>query len=69
MASDEQQESAWQRRARLRLMLQRIVLLRETGPKSAVWHRARVKAMWRLQEQLAADADLPEQSTKIRDEQ
>jgi hypothetical protein len=24
------------------------VLLRETGPKSAAWHRARVRTIWRL---------------------
>ncbi len=28
--------------------LRRVVLLRETGPKSSAWHRARVKTIWRL---------------------
>jgi hypothetical protein len=32
----------------LKLALRRVVLLRETGPKSAVWHRARVQMIWRL---------------------
>lgn len=26
-----------------------LILMRETGPKSAKWHRARVQAIWRLQ--------------------
>jgi hypothetical protein len=39
----------------IRIALQRIVLLRETGPKSAAWQRARIKTMWRLQQQLTAD--------------
>lgn len=56
MATDDTGEMMAQRRALLRTALQRIVLLRETGPKSAAWHRARVKTMWRLQQQLADDA-------------
>jgi hypothetical protein len=39
----------------IRIALQRIVLLRETGPKSAAWQRARIKTMWRLRQQLLAD--------------
>jgi len=39
----------------IRIALQRIVLLRETGPKSAAWQRARIKMMWRLRQQLLAD--------------
>ncbi|MEF3274231.1 MAG: hypothetical protein K6356_07500 [Chloroflexus sp.] len=69
MAAEERRESVAQRRARLRVALQQIVLLRETGPKSAAWHRARVKTMWRLQQQLAAEAAIPEQVTKTEDEQ
>jgi hypothetical protein len=34
--------------ARLRESVQRLVLLKETGPKSAAWHRARVRSIWRL---------------------
>jgi uncharacterized coiled-coil DUF342 family protein len=32
----------------------RLILMRETGPKSAAWHRARVQTIWRLQQKLAA---------------
>ena len=42
---------------RMRLALQRVVLLRETGPKSAAWHRARVATIWRLHRLLAAERD------------
>ncbi len=54
--ADRTSRSSWspaQRRAELRIALQRLALLRETGPKSAAWHRARMKTMWRLQQQLA----------------
>lgn len=33
---------------RLNGLLRQVILLRETGPKSAAWHRARKQAMWRL---------------------
>lgn len=33
---------------RLRTALWRVVLLRETGPKSAAWQRARVRTIWHL---------------------
>ncbi|NJN16470.1 MAG: hypothetical protein HC822_09465 [Oscillochloris sp.] len=36
------------RRERLTSALRRVVLLKETGPKSAAWHRARVQTIWRL---------------------
>lgn len=39
-------------RARLLDRVRRLVLMRETGPKSAAWHRARVNAIWRLQHTL-----------------
>lgn len=35
-------------RQRLTNALRRVVLLRETGPKSAAWHRARAQTIWRL---------------------
>ncbi|MGB9738270.1 MAG: hypothetical protein C0184_12270 [Chloroflexus aggregans] len=54
--ADTQNEAGVRRQEVLRLALQRIVLLRETGPKSAVWQRARIKTMWRLQQQLLTDA-------------
>jgi predicted cupin superfamily sugar epimerase len=34
--------------ARLRTALQKVVLLRETGPKSAAWHRARIQTIWHI---------------------
>jgi hypothetical protein len=37
---------------RLRSALRRAILLRETGPKSAAWHRARMQLIWRLHDQL-----------------
>ncbi len=33
-------------------MVRRLVLMKETGPKSAAWHRARVRAIWRLHRRL-----------------
>jgi hypothetical protein len=33
--------------------LRRVVLLKETGPKSAAWHRARVRTIWRLHRLIA----------------
>jgi hypothetical protein len=59
------------RRGRLTQSLRRVVLLRETGPKSAAWHRARAQTIWRLHRMLepqpaeVADgdqADTPAQS-------
>lgn len=49
------------REARLTAALRRVVLLKETGPKSAAWHRARVRTIWRLHALLAeANAARPE---------
>ena len=31
----------------LRRQLQQLILLRETGPKSAAWHQARTRMIWR----------------------
>jgi hypothetical protein len=39
---------------RLDEQIQKLILLKETGPKSAAWHRARVQTLWRLQARLAA---------------
>jgi hypothetical protein len=44
--SEQEQQEA--RAAQLGGSLRRVVLLRETGPKSAAWHRARVRTIWRL---------------------
>lgn len=50
------------REASLRGSLRRVVLLRETGPKSAAWHRARVATIWRLH-RLLERADAPAEET------
>lgn len=39
--------------ARLQSYAQSLILMKETGPKSAAWHRARVRTLWRLQQQIA----------------
>ncbi len=46
-----------QRQTRLTAALRRVVLLKETGPKSAAWHRARVRTIWRLHSLIAAPGD------------
>ncbi len=33
---------------RLNKVLHRVILLRETGPKSTAWQHARVQTLWRL---------------------
>lgn len=42
-----------ERIARLQSYAQALILMKETGPKSAAWHRARVSTLWRLQQQIA----------------
>lgn len=42
---------------RLNAALRRVVLLRETGPKSAAWQRARVETIWRLHSLLDAEQE------------
>ena len=37
----------------LRAQIRKLILMKETGPKSATWHRARVQTIWRLQRKLA----------------
>jgi hypothetical protein len=39
--------------ARLQAQAQSLILMKETGPKSAAWHRARVRTLWCLQQQIA----------------
>jgi hypothetical protein len=39
---------------RLQDTVRRLVLMKETGPKSAAWHRARVQMIWRLHRTLDA---------------
>jgi hypothetical protein len=42
-----------ERIARLQAQAKSLILMKETGPKSAAWHRARVRTLWRLQQQIA----------------
>ncbi|HEY0606402.1 MAG TPA: hypothetical protein VGD58_25990 [Herpetosiphonaceae bacterium] len=37
---------------RLQDTVRQLVLMKETGPKSAAWHRARVQMIWRLHRRL-----------------
>jgi hypothetical protein len=50
--SSEENESSTVHQ-RLRAQIRKLVLMKETGPKSAAWHRARVDAIWRLHQQLS----------------
>lgn len=42
---------------RIEEAVRRLVLMKETGPKSAAWHRARVRTIWRLHRALEQRAD------------
>jgi hypothetical protein len=42
---------------RIEEAVRRLVLMKETGPKSAAWHRARVRTIWRLRRTLDEQAD------------
>lgn len=48
----------------LRAAVRRLVLLKETGPRSAAWHRARVRAIWRLHRALESSAAPRESSDR-----
>jgi len=55
------------RRGRLTQSLRTVVLLRETGPKSAAWHRARAQTIWRLHRMLERQAaEATEESDETR---
>lgn len=41
------------------LAVRKLILLRETGPKSAAWHRARVQLIWRLHRQISQETQPP----------
>lgn len=43
----------------LRRQLQQLILLRETGPKSAAWHQARTRMIWRLHDEIRQDENAP----------
>jgi hypothetical protein len=38
--------------AQLRYRIHQLILMRETGPKRAGWHQARMRLIWRLHEEL-----------------
>jgi len=40
------------RSEQLRTRLRQLILLRETGPKSAAWHTARMNLIWRLHDEI-----------------
>ena len=48
---------------RLREHIRKLVLMKETGPKSAAWHRARVRTIWRLHRQVEAAAAAEQERT------
>ena len=54
VARPVQREALLLRIARLEAHIQALILMKETGPKSAAWHRARVRTLWRLQHEVAA---------------
>ena len=43
----------------LRRQLQQLILLRETGPKSAAWHQARTRMIWRLHDEIKQGEGAP----------
>ncbi len=57
---EHEQHEPETRADRLRGARRQVVLLRETGPKSAAWHRARAATIWRLHRLIErADDDRP----------
>lgn len=51
-------------RSLLHQRLRQLILMRETGPKSAAWHRARMQLIWQLHDALAAT----DEEQKMEDE-
>lgn len=37
---------------KLRLRVRQLILMRETGPKSSAWHRARMHLIWKLHDRI-----------------
>ena len=50
----------------LRARLRQLILMRETGPKSAAWHAARMRMIWRLHDELRQAAE-PEPRAENRE--
>ena len=42
----------------LHARLRQLILMRETGPKSAAWHAARMRMIWRLHDELRQAGEL-----------
>jgi hypothetical protein len=60
-ADAEPEELAPTQRVRLNDRLRQLILMRETGPKSRVWHAARTRLIWRLHGEIKAlPADAPQ---------
>lgn len=62
MEIHDEGEEPQTREVGLRSALRRVVLLRETGPKSAAWHRARVATIWRLHRLIAAGREADDEA-------
>ncbi len=48
----------------LRRQIRQLILLRETGPKSAAWHAARARLIWRLQDEVKRVGEDPDSSPR-----
>jgi hypothetical protein len=61
MSSDERAE-------RLRARVRQLILMRETGPKRAGWHAARMRLIWQLHDELRASLgpDQGDEGTQTR---
>ena len=60
--SDDKKPTPLPRRTILHQRLRKLILMRETGPKSAAWHRARTQMIWRLHH--ALETENAEQTTE-----
>ena len=57
--------SSHERQAWLQARLRQLILMRETGPKSAAWHAARARLIWRLHDEISRDcASAPGETTE-----
>jgi len=52
MPEPDDEPTPLSRYQRLRARLRQLILMRETGPKSAAWHRARTNMIWRLHREM-----------------
>jgi hypothetical protein len=54
----------------LRNRLRQLILMRETGPKSAAWHAVRMRMIWRLHDELRQAGELePGTTQKVPDQE